>query len=150
MFDAELAPYGSARVWTPRSTLRWGANVELVIPAGALDRTTDQLIHVQAPAPCIWRVCMVANGFLAGDAATLRFVLDVGVGSMTARTEGDPSGTPAGIISGEVAAQTIYGRVRLQSAAVLAQRNVTVSLWAAPIVPFDGLCVCIGGTGDGT
>lgn len=124
--------------WSGRDPRRWGDVARLQVPAGALDFTTDQIIQVEAPHPCVWRVQLFVAGFDAGDNATARFALDIGVGSATARAESDAFGG-VGLASIEIAAQSIVGRVRLVSANVLAPRSVSVNLWAAPVVPWDGL-----------
>lgn len=126
--------------WSGRDPRRWGDVVRVDIPAGALDLTTDQIFQIEAPHPCVWRVQLFVAGFDTADAATATFALDIGVGSATARAESDAFGG-VGLASIEIAAQSIVGRVRLRSANVVAPRNVSVNLWAAPVVPWDGLAM---------
>ncbi len=125
--------------WTPVDSRRWGVASRIAVPAGALDITTEELCRIEAPQPCIWRVMLQVDGLDAADAATARFVLDIGVGSAVATIQTDAFGVPGTPPSGEFPASTIVGRVRLQSAAVLAARSVKVVLWAAPVIPWVGL-----------
>jgi hypothetical protein len=146
---------------TVRNPLLWGDADAFQVTAGvAVNHTTRQLIHVQAPMPCTWNVWVTLIGPRDVPFAVTPF-LTLGVGRIVTPLT-IPNSVPAvpqnplfeiqdSIINPpiiqrvgrirNVSAQSILGLLFISQAAihVLATDTWTATLWIAPETPWTGL-----------
>lgn len=128
-------------MWTPRSPLRWGDSFSITVAAGPFVVLTPELVRVEAPNPCVWRLQAIAAGLLAGDGAVLNLVTQLGVGAATVAvgdTGADAIGLPAPTFGIEHAAHWVAVRLRITGVA-LAPRDIVAQAWIAPLAAWSGI-----------